>query len=578
MDYFLHVAVVVVLYAVLGISFNLLLGYTGLFAVSHAAFYGIGAYASALLARGAGSEAAAAALAGMALAVVVGGLLALPALRVSGDYLVIVSFGFQVIAFSIMLNWEEVTRGAAGIPGVPRPRLLGWALSTPGDYLPLYLALGVLAALFAWRIASSPLGRVLRAIREDEVAAQALGKNVTAHKIQVFMVAGAMAALAGSLYVHYVTYVSPASFTLDESIFIMAVVIVGGTGNLLGSVLGAVLLVALPEALRFLQVPTAIAGPLRQVLYGLLLVLFMRFRPQGLLGEPLLGGGVGEAVRGRDERVPAALVAGAANGGAAARSAGAGGGGEPLLTVDGLAKRFGGVQAVEESSLALRPGRVTALIGPNGAGKTTLFNLITGFHVPDAGRVRYRGTDVTARPPYRIARLGLARSFQDLRLFMRMTALENVLVARPGQRGERLWALFLAPWRVAREEREHRRRATEVLAFVGLAERAGERAENLSYAEQKLLALARLIAMDADLLLLDEPTSGLDPATIPHVLGLLRRVVDGGRTICVIEHNLEVVKGLSDWVVFLDQGRVLAEGTPDEIMADRRLAEIYLGR
>jgi ABC-type branched-subunit amino acid transport system permease subunit/ABC-type branched-subunit amino acid transport system ATPase component len=572
-DYVLHVALNILLYAILGVSFNLLIGYTGLFAISHAAFFGIGAYASGLLALHAGWGFPWGTLLGMVAAGIVGVGIALPALRVSGDYLVIVSFGLQTIVFSVMLNWQDVTRGVAGLPGIPRPTIFGWKVATPLAYLPLFLVVAGLCVLLAWRLSRSPLGRVLKAIREDEVATQALGKNITRFKVTIFVVAGALAAVAGSLYAHYVTFVNPLSFTLEESIFIMAVVIVGGAGNLWGSLLGALCLV-MPESLRFLALPPTVSGAIRQMIYGLLLVLFMRFRPQGLWAEHRAAGTTS----------PRPVPAGPSAGGAPRTAAPPRGrpamadSPEALLEVRGVTKAFGGIRALSNLTLALPERTITGLIGPNGAGKTTAFNVITGFLTPDAGAVRYRGRRISGMPPYRVAQLGIARSFQDLRLFQRMTVLDNVLVARPTQMGEGLArAIAGGPRLRAGAARDHAA-AMAALEFVQLADRADEVAENLSYAEQKLLALARLLATDADVLLLDEPTSGLAPTTVGAMLDLVHRLPERGKTLCIIEHNLDVIKGLSDRVVFLDGGEAIAAGDPATIMADPKLADIYFGR
>ena len=286
-DFIVQVLVMINLYVILGVSFNLLVGYAGLFSIAHAAFYGIGAYVSALTAMKLGLPFPLAMLAGMVAAGIISALLAIPALRVSGDYLVIASFGFQIIIYSILMNLVDVTRGPAGLPGIPRPDLFGYRIpgNPPYVYFVFTLIFAALTALIAWRIGNSPFGRVLKAIREDAVATQAFGKDITRVKVTVFVVTGAMAAIAGSLYAHYITFISPSSFTIDESIFIMSLVIVGGAGTIRGSIAGAALLFALPQALRFVNLPDAAAANLRQMLYGTILVLFVIFRPQGLFGE-----------------------------------------------------------------------------------------------------------------------------------------------------------------------------------------------------------------------------------------------------------------------------------------------------
>lgn len=286
-DFFVQVLIMINLYVILGVSYNLLVGYAGLFSIAHGAFYGIGAYVSALVAMRLGLPFPLALLAGMVVAGVVSALLAIPAIRVSGDYLVIASFGFQIIIYSVLLNWYDLTRGPAGLPGIPRADLFGYRVPSnpPYAYFALTLAFAIIAAVIALRVGNSPFGRVLKAIREDEIATQAFGKNITQVKVTVFVVAGAVAAIAGSLYAHYITFISPYSFTIDESIFILSLVVVGGAGRVRGSIVGAAVLFALPQALRFLNLPDAVAAQGRQMLYGILLVLFVMFRPQGLLGE-----------------------------------------------------------------------------------------------------------------------------------------------------------------------------------------------------------------------------------------------------------------------------------------------------
>lgn len=285
MEYVLHVLITIGIYVILASSFNLVVGYTGLFSIAHAAFYGIGAYASALLTLKFGWSFLGAMAVGLLVAGLLGAAISLPSLRVGGDYLVIASFALQMLVYSVFLNWLSVTRGPMGLPGIPRPEILGWVVSDTRQYLALTALFTIVCAAVVWQTAHSPFGRVLRAIREDEVAARSLAKNVVYFKVAVFILAGALAAVAGSLYAHYVTFINPDSFTLQESIFIFTVVIVGGAGSYRGAILGAAVMIALPESLRFLQVPQTVAGPFRQVLYGALLVFCMRYRPQGFFAR-----------------------------------------------------------------------------------------------------------------------------------------------------------------------------------------------------------------------------------------------------------------------------------------------------
>jgi branched-chain amino acid transport system permease protein len=561
MDYLLHIAVMVALYAILAASFNLLIGFAGLFALSQAAFFGIGAYATAILATKLGLAFPLPIVLAVLLTAAVGMLVALPALRIGGDHLVIVTLALQIIVIAVMVNWRSVTGGTDGIPGIPKIALLGSKLDTPGRFLPLALAGAALSLAIAWRLAASPFARAVRAMRENEQAAQAVGKNVVALKLTVFAFSAGLAAVAGGLYAHYISFVSAETFTLDLTIYILAMVILGGTGNLWGSVLGAALLTTLPELLKFIDLPPDIADKSRQMAYGLALIAILLLRPQGLLGE----------IPARRRPMPAAPRAGAALAAAAPAD------GAVTVAGHGLVRRFGGILAVSGLDIELRRGRITGLIGPNGAGKTTAFNLLTGFLQPDEGGVRLGGAALAGLRPHEIVRRGMARSFQDLKLFARMTVLDNVMVALPRQKGDNLLWVYFAPWIVAAEERENRARALAILDFVGLAGSEGEVAESLSYAEEKLLAIARLVATGAEVLLFDEPLSGLAPNTLGAIFPIVKRLAAAGKTVCIIEHNLDVIRGLCDTAVFLDEGRKLCEDAPERLIADPALAARYFG-
>jgi ABC-type branched-subunit amino acid transport system ATPase component len=250
---------------------------------------------------------------------------------------------------------------------------------------------------------------------------------------------------------------------------------------------------------------------------------------------------------------------------------------QPILSLQGVSKAFGGIHAVQECTFDVTPRLITGLIGPNGAGKTTVFNLITGFLRADAGSVRFKGEEILGLAPHRVEAKGVVRTFQHLRLWGKMSVLENVLVGCRSPLGENVLTLFLRPGRVRAEEAAAHERGMQVLEFFGLADRASEVAEDLAYPEQKLLSMARMLATDADVLLLDEPTSGLDTDSLGRIVPVVRRLVERGKTVLLIEHNMELISQLSDEVVFLHQGRVLARGRPAEITRDPALTEIYFG-
>lgn len=283
--YLAHFLVMVGIYAILALSLNLLIGYSGIFSLAHAAIYGIGAYASALAALKLGLGF----WGGMAVAAGVGAfasaLVAVPSLRVAGDYYVVASFGLQVVMLAVFMNWTDLTNGHAGLPGIPRPNLFGWVIDQPFEYVFLATAFAVLTWAICWRLTHSAFGRVLQAIRDDEIAAQAMGKNVVLVKIVIACISSALGAMAGSLYAHYITYINPSSFSLHESIFIATLVILGGSERLAGPIVGAFVLLAIPEALKFLAIPDTVAAPMRQIIYGALLIIFMLVRPEGILGR-----------------------------------------------------------------------------------------------------------------------------------------------------------------------------------------------------------------------------------------------------------------------------------------------------
>lgn len=283
--YLAHFLVMVGIYSILALSLNLLIGYSGIFSLAHAAIYGIGAYASALAALKLGLGF----WGGMVVAASVGALasalVAIPSLRVAGDYYVVASFGLQVVLLAVFMNWTDLTNGHAGLPGIPRPNLFGWVIDQPLEYVFLAAAFAALTYAICRRLTLSAFGRVLQAIRDDEIAAQAMGKNVVLVKIVVACISSALGAMAGSLYAHYITYINPSSFALHESIFIATLVILGGSERLAGPVVGAFLLLAIPELLKFLAIPDAVAAPMRQIIYGGLLVVFMLVRPEGILGR-----------------------------------------------------------------------------------------------------------------------------------------------------------------------------------------------------------------------------------------------------------------------------------------------------
>jgi ABC-type branched-subunit amino acid transport system ATPase component/ABC-type branched-subunit amino acid transport system permease subunit len=666
MDYLADVGITTLIYVILGVSLNLLLGFAGEVSLAHAIFYGIGGYTAGLLtlpaieggvtaARGVTSGQGwplfPALLAAIVVAFVFAFAISLPAvLRVSGEYLILLTLAFQSVVNQLMSSLTEITGGPYGLTPIPPPTLFGDPLVEPTRFFLLLLAVTVVVVLVCWGLGESPFGRRLKGIREDELVVRALGKATAVPKMTVFGIAAAIAGMAGGLAASYYQFIAPGNYNLDLSIFVVAIVVLGGAGNFTGTVLGAVLLGALDPILSELVGDDAIAW--QGVIYGLALVAIMRYRPEGILPE---GKGIGPLVR----RLRAAAIrpagvhgfvseaqatggrlsaglrsapyspptsvrvgdrrkgsdggvgAGAAGEERGARSDPSEGGaaevadvhdhdvgraapdGDPehaapvrgdgrdgdkaILQTEGLVKRFGGITAVDGVDLVLREGQITALIGGNGAGKTTVFNLITGIIRPDGGRVELRGKDITGHKPHRIAQQGVVRSFQDTRVFRRMSVLDNVAVAVPGQAGENPANLLARPLRSRKAEHETLKKATSALRFVNLEDRRHELVANLSFGDQKLVAIARLLATEADVLLLDEPTSGVDPSAVENVIDVILRMQEIGRTVCLVEHSVHFVERLADHAFFMDQGRVIAAGTMAELRSQPRLTEIYFG-
>ena len=285
MNYLYHILTTISIYSILALSLNLLVGYTGLLALCQAAFYGIGAYVSVLLMTSAGMSFPLAVLLAMAATAIISLAISVPSLRLKGDYFVLASLGFQMISFAVLRNWITVTNGPYGISGIPRPSFLGFEVDSPESYFIFSFIVALICACLIYVLTASPFGRVLKAIREDEIATIALGKNTVRFKITAFAIAAAFSAIAGSLFAGYMRFIDPTSFTLTESIFVLTIIIVGGAGNIVGPLLGTVLLISFPEALRFLAIPDAVAGNVRQIIYGALIVVMLRWRPRGLWGE-----------------------------------------------------------------------------------------------------------------------------------------------------------------------------------------------------------------------------------------------------------------------------------------------------
>ncbi len=554
-------------FGALAISLNLVMGYLGYLSLAHAAFFGIGAYTMAVLTRTHEWPFVPATTVAVLASAVAGLVVALASLRMSGEYVVLMTLAVLSIGNQVARSWVDVTGGATGLFPIEPASLFGLSPQSVVAWVPVLSVVTAVILAVVWRLGESPYGRVLKAIRDDPRATSALGKRVVRFQFQVFAISAAMAGLVGALWGSYLEFVSPTSFGLDAAMIVAAIVVLGGTANPVGSVIAAAALISLPDILAKLDIGGDNAAPIRNVAYGVALILLVRYRPAGLLRESRH---VGRLVGGAPP-LPEAV----ATGGDSVVSTPAGAG--RRLGGRALSKRFGAIAALDDVDIELPEGQITALIGPNGAGKSTLFNVLTGDLRPDGGTVTLGELDLTGQPSYRTARAGVGRTFQDVRLFQTMSVFDNVVVAVPDQPGERLGPLFLAPARVRGGEDAARRIAAECLSFVRLDHLADRPVNDLAFGDQKLVALARLLAMGSTVMLLDEPSAGTDPGRVSMMLDVVRTLAGSGRTVCLVEHNLDVIRRLEGRAYFLDEGRIVAVDTVDHLMASPALVESYFG-
>ncbi len=574
--YLMSLMALLPVFIILGVSFNLLLGYGGLLSVSHAGFFGVGAYITALLVRDYSLEFLPAVVIAALVTAVASTAVGYAAARLSDEYLFLITIAVQILLFELFNNLR-ITGRSAGLSGVPRPTIFGWSFTSNFAYGVIAWIICLVMAVVGYRLVKSPYGRLLRALKEDDPASRSLGKRVLRTKVSVFAVSAAMAGVAGGLYATYIRHVSPQEFNFHRTIEILSITVIGGLGVYWGPFAGAFLVVALPQMLSFLDIPNSVAGPVNGLVYSGLVLALLIFRPQGLLGSSRkTKSGPADLSDETTETSPSGLVPRPVASGVLTRpddmklAA-------PGLSCVNLTKSYGGVKAVDDVSLEIRPGQITGLVGPNGAGKTTLFNLLSGAQVADAGQISYGSRDVTRLSVEQRVALGLVRSFQEVRLFEGLSVVDNVLVSCTAPAEETVAAQFDPRKFGTRREEERQDKAHQILSGIGLGARARSLASDLSYADQKLLMMARLIATDASCYLLDEPMSGLDQKARDRMMLLMHDLADQGATICIVEHSTKVIRDISSWVIFLDHGRKLREGTPADLMDDGELTAIYFG-
>ncbi len=557
-SFFLNAMIHVFLFGAAAQAWNLVGGYAGQISFGHAAFFGVGAYAASWLLGRHGVSPWLGLWVGAALAAAVSVLVGYPTFSLRRHFFALATLALAEIARISFLNWEAV--GAATglyLPLQYRNRMayLMWD-SKPPYYWTALAVLG-LATAVVWVVDRHRAGRYLRAVEQDEDAAEMLGIPTRRYKLYAMALSAALTAVCGAVYALYVLYIDPYNvMAIRISLLVVVIALIGGRGTLWGPVLGAPFIVLLNEYTRAWL--GGAGGGVDFILFGLLVVLLSLYQPRGLVGlltrparqVPVVAGAAGEV-----EQTPRAHPAG-----------------ETVLQARGVRKSFGGVHAVRGVDLDVRRGEILGLVGPNGAGKSTLFDCLTGFVRPDGGEVNLRGVRLRGLPPHRVAWAGLGRTFQAVRVFPELTVWDNVLCGAEHFR-EGLWEATVreAPEAVRRE-------AAALLRSFGLWDHRDRLAGELSYGQQKLLSLATAVLRRPEVVLLDEPAAGVNPVLVEEIRQQIQALNARGLTFVVIEHNMDFVMRTCHRVAFMAEGRVVTVGRPEEVQRDPRVLELYYGR